>query len=152
AVGARPLRRVAARVVVHLLHEALLVLWREQRQVGGNLQDRAVVPGGALVTLAQVTTAPVGQVGLRVARRPALCAGFGEQRRVVVLRRSKAVGADDLLTRIVALAIAPCCRAWRIVPDQGNFVGTPDLLQPDGRIAAVVARVEPQLAVLVEVG
>ena len=42
AIRARPLRGVAARVVIHLLHEALLILRRQQREIGRDLQDGAV--------------------------------------------------------------------------------------------------------------
>ena len=44
AIRARPLRGVAARVVIHLLYEALLILRRQQREVGRDLQDGAVEP------------------------------------------------------------------------------------------------------------
>src|SRR5690606_4518997 len=71
AVRARPLRRVRARVVIHLLNEATLILGRQQREVGRNLQDRAVEPRRALIALANVAAAPAGQRRLAVHGRAA---------------------------------------------------------------------------------
>src|SRR5688572_28414587 len=151
AVRAGPLRGVAARVVIHLLHEALLILRRQQREIRRDLQDGAVVPRRRLLALPSIPAVPVGQRCLRVDGRPALALGLGEQRRVVLLRRLERVRAHDLLARVIAVAESPGCRARRIVSDQRHLVGAPDLLEADRRVAAVIARVEPEIAVLVEV-
>jgi membrane peptidoglycan carboxypeptidase len=76
AVGPGPLRRVAARVVVHLLHEALLVFRRQQRQVRGNLEHRSEVPALGLGPGALVAAVPRRQRGPRVHGRAAACARF----------------------------------------------------------------------------
>ncbi len=65
--------------------------------------------------------------------------------------RDETVRADDFCSRIVAIAETPGSRARRIVSNQGDLIGAPDLLEPDGRIAAVVARFVPERLVLVEV-
>src|SRR4029079_12387039 len=140
--------RVAAGVVIHLLHHTLLVLGLEQRQIRRNLQDRAVVPRRGLRAVALVLTAPIRQRRLRVLRRAAVRPGLLQQRRVVILRRPEWVGAHDFLARVVAIAEAPGGRARRIGADQRHFVRAPDLLEADGGIAAVVARVGPKLTIL----
>ena len=104
AVRTRPLRRVAPRVVIHLLDEALLVLRREQGQVGWYLEHGAVEPRGGLRPLAQIAAAPIGQRRLRIDRRTTAVASFFEQCGVVLLRCRKAIRADDLFSRVVAVA------------------------------------------------
>ena len=69
----------------------------------------------------------------------------------MLLGRREPVRAHDLLARIIAVAEAPGRRARRIVADQRHLVRAPDLLEADGRVAAVIARIEPEVAVLVEV-
>ena len=150
AVRARPLRRVAAGVVIHLLDEALLVLGREQRQISRDLQDGAVVPRGGFRALARIArSSPAASPACRRSGRPR--ARLLQQRRVVLLGGLERVRAHDLLARIVAIAEAPRGRSRRIVADQRNLVRAPDLLEADGRVAAVVAPVGPELAVLVEI-
>ena len=84
-------------------------------------------------------------------RRAAAIARLLQQGRVVRLRGGERVGADDLAPRIIAIAEAPGGRARRIVADERHLVRAPDLLEADRRIAPVIARVRPELAILVEI-
>ncbi len=145
------MRAVVARVVIHLLHETLLVLWCEQRQVGRNLQGRTVEPRQPLVTLARIAATPRRQGGLRVLRRAAVRTCFCQQAFVVRLGGGEAIGADDLFTRIVAIAMTPCRSARRITAYQRHFIGAPDLFETYSGIAAVIAGITPQRAIQVEV-
>src|SRR5690606_9827284 len=59
--------------------------------------------------------------------------------------------AYDLFPRIVALTVPPSRASRRVVADQRDLVGPPDLLEPYGRVAAVIAWIEPKRLVPIEV-
>src|SRR5262249_34863968 len=87
---------------------------------------------------------------VRVLRGTAALLRLGEQRLVVLLRRLERIGAHDRLARIVAVAVAPRGRARRLVADHALARG-PLVLDRGRRIAAEVALVGPERAVLVKV-
>src|SRR5690606_16522125 len=74
-----------------------------------------------------------------------------EQRLVVLLGGLERIRAHDRLARIVAIAVAPRGRRRRIVADQAGAVRAPLLLERDRAVAAEVARIAPEVAVLVEI-
>src|SRR5690606_24719131 len=97
AVGPGPLCGIATGIMVHLLHEALLVLGRQQAEVRRHLQDAAIEPGLAFVALATVSTVPVRQRCRSVYCWPAVDARRLEQCGVMRFGVCEAVRADDLL-------------------------------------------------------
>ena len=88
---------------------------------------------------------------LRVYRGTAASLRLGEQGRVVRFRGIESVGTDDLVARIVPIAVTPRSRRRRIVTDQRDLVCAPDLLQADRRVATVVARIGPERLVEVKI-
>src|SRR5690606_28555985 len=74
-----------------------------------------------------------------------------EQGLVVLLRGLERIRAHDRLTRIVAIAMPPRRRGRRILTDQAVAVAAPEILERRRAVAAEVARVAPELPVLVEV-
>jgi hypothetical protein len=151
AVRAGPLRGIAARVVIHLLHAALLILGLQQRQIRRDLQNRTVEPRSTLVALTRIKTVPVRQGRLRVDGGTALPARLGEQRFVMRLCSTETVGAHDLPARVIAIAVTPCRGRGRIFANQRDLVSAPDMLEPDRRVAAVIARIEPQRFLFVQI-
>ena len=168
AVLRRPLRRIRVAGVIGLLDHARLILGRQQRQERRHL----VVPRAIPVRLrvrAFVVSRPVrlriGRVaGMHVAARPflellrrrlllraAALRRFGEQRLVVLLRRLERIRAHDRFARIVAVAMTPGGRRRPVVADRGRRVRAPLLLDAGRAVAAEIAWVRPELAVLVEV-
>ena len=156
AVLARPLRGVRVALVKELLHEARLILVGQQREDGRDLVHQHAVPSPErhLHVDARVAAAPLaGNRRVRVLRRAAVAARFLEQRVVVRLGRLERVRADDRCARIVAIAIAPGRRARRIVADRVAL----KRLAPcccsmrEAAVAAEVARIAPERAILVEI-
>src|SRR5690606_39542462 len=92
-----------------------------------------------------------GHGRVRVLGRPAAALRLLEQRLVVLLRGLERIRAHDRLARIVAIAISPRGGRWRIVADQRIAVAAPEVLDRGGAVAAEVARIAPEVAVLVEV-
>src|SRR5690606_23369068 len=62
------------------------------------------------------------------------------------------IRADDRLARIVPIAEPPRRTPRRILADQADAVTAPKILERGRAVAAEIARVAPQLTILVEVG
>ena len=94
-----------------------------------------------------------GHRRVRVLRRPAAAARLGEQRFVVRLRGLERVGAHDRLARIVAVADSPRrrVRGGSLPIDRRRRWRRAASRQPMRAVAAEVARIPPERAVLVEV-
>src|SRR5690606_13077805 len=92
-----------------------------------------------------------GHGRVRVLRRAAALLRLREQRLVVLPRRLERVGAHDGLARVVAVAMAPRGRLRRVVADERLALSAPELLDARRAVAAEVARVAPELAVLIEI-
>ncbi len=91
-----------------------------------------------------------GRVG--VLRRAAALRRLGQQRLVMRLRGLERVRADDGLARIVAVAVTPRRRARAPSPPISRPPVAPhSSSSADRAVAAEVARVVPELAILVEI-
>ena len=140
--------------VVLLLHHPLPIFRREQRQDGRHL----VVPHAVPVRIAwrepRVHVAPVplaGHRGMTYAesgRRA--CASF-EERLVVLARGLELVRAHDGCARVITIAVAPGRRRCTCVTDQPCAVRAPLLFDADGTVAAKIAGIAPERAILVEI-
>ena len=139
--GRHPLRSVGHAFVKIHLHHSLLILRREQREHRGRLQIDAPDPL-IFVPAALVVAIPIGERLSRVNRRAAGLPGFGHQGLVVFSRRLVAVRADDLLDRVVAIAVAPVRDA---------ILARPHVGQLPRRVASRVTLVGPVRAIQVEV-
>ena len=151
AVLRRPLRPIRVTVVIRLLHHALLVLGRQHRQDRRNLH--VPHPKPVLVLRArgmQVAPRPLAGHGrVRVLGGAAAPARLLEQCLVMLLRGLERVRAHDRLARVIAVAITPRRRLRRILADQPILA--PEILERGRAVAAEVARIAPQIAILVEV-
>ncbi len=110
AVLRRPLRAIRDAFVIGLLHHALLILRREQRQDRRHLVVPHPVPVRLTGRVAGMHVAAVPFVRQRrvgLLRRAAALLRLREQRLVVLLRRLERIGAHDRLARIVAVAASP---------------------------------------------
>src|SRR6185312_14092538 len=142
-------------LVKFLLHEALLVLGRQQRQYRRYLVVPHPVPILAAArgeAGARITPAPLAwhrRIG--VYRRTAALLGLRQQRLVVLLSRFEGVWAHDRLARVVPVTAAPGGARRAGLADQPGAVGAPLLLDADGAVAPEVALVHPEGFVLVEV-
>ena len=150
-IGTRPLRRIRRGIVIHLLHQTLLVFGREQREIRRNLHEAAVIPGRGLGAVTKVFTVPVRQPIAGVYRRPAFGFAFRQQRGVMLLRSMERVWADDLRARIVALAITPGGGGGRVIADRRRLRRAPLRFEALRRVASEIPRVRPQRAVTVEI-
>src|SRR5690606_35273 len=83
----------------------------------------------------------------RAASRPRLL----EQRLVVLLRGLERIRAHDRFARIITVAVSPRRGRRRIVTDQPLTVAAPEILDRGRAVAAEVARIAPELTVLVEI-
>src|SRR5688500_15377421 len=100
----------------------------------------------------QVAAGPLaGHGGVGVLRRTTALLSLGTQRLVMLLRRFERVRAHDRVARIVAVAVTPRGRRGRIVADRAAAVAAPLILDRRGAVAAEVAWIAPQRAILVEV-
>jgi hypothetical protein len=174
AVHQRELRGVAVGLVIHLLHEPLLVIRCEQREdrrhlvrpaddplrrLGELLRQRLARSASTSSTTEHeiqvpgIAPVPVRQRLLRVRRWSAACFGFDEQGCVVFLCGLERIGTDDGLARVVAIAMAPGCRCRVAVFECPWTAGVvaPDRVERDRTVAAVVVLVHPQRAIEVEV-
>ncbi len=169
AEGGVPLLRVVHRLMIDHLDITLLILRRQQREDGRRLGDAAPDPAlagarapvrtvGAVRRarrvaregIAGVIAVPVRRGGLGVDLRPAVRLRLGQQRLVVLLGGLVRIGADDLLAREgVGAGVAPGSGGGRVGTDPPLLPHRLDHLARG--VAAVVARVGPVLAVLVEV-
>ncbi len=139
-----------------LLHEARLILVGQQREDRRDLVHQHAVPSPErhLHVDPPVAARPLaGNRRVRVHRRAAAAARFLAQRLVVSLGRREGVRAHDRCARIVAIAITPRRRPRRIVADRvlAEAAGAVLLLDRQPAVAAEVARVAPELAVLIEI-
>src|SRR5262245_56477506 len=148
AVLRLPVRDVRVALVIGLLREVLLILRRQQRHHRRDLHLARAVPGVA--ETAAVAARPLaghGRVG--VLRRPAALDRLGLQRLVMLLRRLERIRAHDRFARIVAVAKSPAHGAGTLLADRA--ARGPAVLDRDGRVAAPVTLVGPEVLVLVEV-
>ena len=162
------------RLVVELLHIALLIFRGQQRQEGRGLVDPHPLPpltrparpaaaaGGGIdpiVTtdagpvaggkVAGVEAVPIGRCRLAVLSRAAAGPGLGEQSLVVGLGALVGIGADDLIARKIQSTVAPGRRRrW----SRADLSALPDGFDQHARgLAAEVPRVGPQGPILVEI-
>src|SRR5688572_31348731 len=90
-----------------------------------------------------------GHRRVRVLGGAAATAGLLEQCLVMLLRGLEGVRAHYAHARVVAVAITPRRRLRRLLADQRILA--PEILERCGAVAAEVARIAPQLAILVEI-
>ena len=168
----RPLRRAIVRLVKELLDEPLLIFRREQRE---NRRDLIVVADDPLRRLAEfrrhdgvfsgahqseddadvvrVASVPVRRHALAAElRRAAFGTGFRKQRLIVRSSRREPVGAHDVLTRVVRIAVTPSARAGIVLDVRGCAgIVAPLRIEPERAVAAEVARIAPKFPIDVEV-
>src|SRR5690606_409203 len=89
---------------------------------------------------------------VRVLGRPAALLRLLDQRLVVLLCRLERIRADDRLARIVAIAVPPRGRRRRVVAyHSAAGIRAPLFLARNRAVAAKVARIAPQVPILVEI-
>ena len=148
----RPLRRVGNALVVEILDHSRLIFGLQQRQDRRDLvREHEGVP-----VLDQVhgcvEAAPVGRDRrIRVLRRTAASFRFVEQRLVVRLRSPERIRAYDGRTWVIAVAVSPGRRPRGVVSDRRRHDGPARRFETLRAVAAEVAWIAPELAVLVEV-